>query len=641
LTGRGERGINVGMMDGEGKQLETFKREELGDVSQTTTQSLSEMDLYLFSKGVHYKVYQTLGAQFVSQDGASGVRFAVWAPNAVKVALIGDFNAWKPSASPMRSTGESGVWELFLPGLGEGVRYKFLITTEEGQVLEKSDPYAFRSETRPQNASVTCRRDLFVWTDEDWMAKRGALNAPVNVYEVHLGSWKKGDDEFLDYRQLARELSSYCKEMGYTHIELLPIMEHPLDESWGYQVTGFYSATSRYGSLQDLKWFVNWMHQQGIGVIFDWVPAHFPNDGFGLAHFDGQPLYEHEDPNKGFHPHWNTHIFDYGRPEVSNFLIGSALYWIEELHVDALRVDAVASMLYLDYGRDDGQWIPNEHGGVENLEAIEFLKHLNSIIHQRAPDVWTIAEESTAFPGITRAVHEGGLGFTMKWNMGWMNDSISFFQRIFSDRSGRFLDAVHPYSYAFLERFMLPLSHDEVVHLKKSLLSKMPGKSEVPFANLLLLLTCMLCHPGKKLLFMGGEIGQLGEWDCKGELEWSLLDHAPHRAFQEDVKALNHLYLHSPALWERDFDPETLEWFHPCESKTGVAAYLRKGNEQQLLCVHNFSDRAYRDFTLRASFDSMNEIYSSEETVDTPVAQNGREMRLALPPFSTRIFEVS
>ena len=613
--------------------------------------SVSEMDLHLFAEGKHYELYRMLGAHPCTHQGVAGTRFAVWAPSARSVSLAADFNHWDTRVNPMRNMGHSGVWELFVPGLDEGQNYKFAIHTATGETILKADPYAFQAELRPKTASVVARFDDFGWEDEAWVKRRERNKGqpqPMNIYELHLGSWKQKDGQFLNYREIARELVSYCEEMGFTHVELLPIAEHPLDESWGYQVTGFFSATSRYGSLRDFQAFVNTLHTHGIGVIMDWVPAHFPTDDFALARFDGTALYEHADPREGYHPHWNTYIFNYGRNEVANFLIANALFWLREMHIDGLRVDAVASMLYRDYGREHGEWIPNRHGGRENLEAIEFLKHLNCVTHQRHPGTLVIAEESTAFPAITRPVHYGGLGFDLKWNMGWMNDTLRYFERDPIHRKYHHNDLTFGLLYAFSENFALVLSHDEVVHGKRSLLSKMPGDMWQQFANLRLLYSYLCCQPGKNLLFMGGEIAQWVEWNCKKELEWFLLDYQTHKGIQNFVKAMNHLVLDRSALWERDFDGSGFEWVDHGDSQNSVISYRRKSASGELLCVHNFTPSTHQDYLL-----PLKGLTGVEQVLNSDDSQFGGSgmwsgkpqitpegLRLSLAPLATMIYAI-
>ncbi len=610
--------------------------------------TIGEMDAFLFNKGCHYELYQVLGAQLKEIQGIQGVQFAVWAPDAKSVRLAGDFNHFNGCFHPMRSMGSSGIWELFMPGVKEGEKYKFEILSKKGTLCLKSDPYAFCFEKRPLTASVVANVNAFAWTDHAWIQKRcdHSLNCPMNVYEVHLGSWKKKNQEFINFRELAADLANYCHEMGFTHVELLPIMEHPLDESWGYQVIGFFAPTSRHGTVEDFQYFVNYMHERQLGVILDWVPAHFPMDDFALYRFDGTALYEHEDPRKGMHPHWQTAIFNYGRKEVSNFLIASALFWFDKMHVDGLRVDAVASMLYLDYGRSQGEWIPNVEGGHYNLEAIEFLKHLNSVVHKRFPGVVMIAEESSSFLGVS---HPEGLGFDFKWNMGWMNDTLRYFQRDLLFRKYHQNELTFSLLYAFSEKFILVLSHDEVVHEKRSLLAKMPGSDWQKFAGLRLLLSYMIGHPGKKLLFMGGEIGQWSEWNCEQSLDWHLLDFPAHRGIQKVVAALNHLYIRSPALWKNDFHWEGYEWVDFSDAEQSVIAYLRKTEEQILLFVHHFS----AEFRLSYKIGLKN-IKKVEEILNTDDESFGGSGQLnpsididpngiviCLSPLATMIFEVS
>jgi 1,4-alpha-glucan branching enzyme len=613
--------------------------------------TFGELDQHLLGRGVHYQLYQALGAHTLEHQGVLGTKFAVWAPNAQAVALVADFNHWDGRVNPMRSMGSSGVWELFVPGVGQGEKYKFEIRTQEGHLRLKADPCASWSEMRPRNASVVWDVNGFAWSDQAWMERRSwgrGQSRPMVVYEVHLGSWKKDGGEFLNYRTLAHQLAAYCKEMHFTHVELLPITEHPLDESWGYQVTGFYAVTARYGTPTDFQYFVNYMHQEGIGVFLDWVPAHFPMDDFSLAQFDGSYLYEHEDPRKGYHPHWNTYIFNYGRTEVSNFLLASALYWLESMHVDGLRVDAVASMLYLDYGRQGGEWIPNAYGGRENLEAIEFLKHLNAVVHERCPGALVCAEESSSFMGVTHPLEWGGLGFDMKWNMGWMNDTLRYFHKDPIYRPYHHNDLTFGLLYAFSERFMLVLSHDEVVHGKKSLLSKMPGDDWQKFANLRLLYSYMLCQPGKKLLFMGGEIGQWSEWYCKEELHWFLLQYARHQGMQRLVREMNALYQERPELWEFDREARGFEWIDFADTHNSVVSYLRKNASSALVCVHHFSPACHESYVIRLPHvRAIRELFSSDRAeyggsgvvnAAPAILEQGVQVRLA--PLATMVFEV-
>ena len=616
-----------------------------------------EIDSHLFNKGVHYKLYEHLGAHLTVHQDVAGVKFSVWAPSAMRVALVGDFNFWDGRTNPMRTMGSSGVWELFVPGLKELERYKFEIKTQQGEVLVKADPFELASELRPLTASVVANINKFEWCDQEWIASRqrdALLPKPINIYELHLGSWKTNHGHYHNYREIAVDLAAYCKEMGFTHVELMPIEEHPLDESWGYQVTGFFAVTSRYGTPEDFQFFVDFLHQNNVGVILDWVPGHFPTDHFSLARFDGTALYEHEDPRQGYHPHWSTLIFNYGRHEVTNFLIANALFWIELMHIDGLRVDAVASMLYRDYGREEGQWIPNAFGGRENIEAIEFLKHLNAVVHQKFPGILTIAEESTAFPGVTQSVEHNGLGFDYKWNMGWMNDTLRYFHKDPLFRRHHHNDLTFGMLYAYSERFVLVLSHDEVVHGKGSLLSKMPGDYWQKFANLRLLLTYMMCQPGKKMLFMGAELGQFSEWWVKEEIHWHLLQYPSHQGIQNLSKAINHFYLNHPPLWERDTDFTGFEWVNFDDVDNSVISYRRKGSSPyELLCVHNFTPTYHpRYFLNLPGIVSIQEVFSSDlehfggsgkknETVE--ICREGDKVvgiNLQVAPLATMIFEI-
>lgn len=621
--------------------------------------TFGKLDQYLFGKGVHYELYRVMGARLTTHQGVNGVKFAVWAPDARRVSVVSDLNYWDGRLNPMRSLGESGIWELFIPGMAEGDKYKFEIKTQSRAVFLKADPYAYSAQLRPLTASVVANVERFQWQDQDWITKRTLHKSdakPLNIYEVHLGSWKKkADGSFLSYRELAQELVHYCLEMGFTHLELMPIQEHPLDESWGYQVTGFYAASSRFGKPEDFQWFVNHAHLNNIGIILDWVPGHFPTDDFSLARFDGTALYEHEDPRKGFHPHWSTLIFNFGRHEVANFLIANALFWFEQMHVDGLRVDAVASMLYLDYGREEGQWIPNQFGNKENLEAIEFLKHMNSIVHQRVPGILTIAEESTSYSKVSYPVEEGGLGFDLKWNMGWMNDTLRYFSKDMIFRNHHQNDLTFGLIYAFSERFVLVLSHDEVVHGKHNLLAKMPGDMWQQFANLRLLFSYMICQPGKKLLFMGGEIGQWNEWACKGSIEWDLLKFPSHQGIQNIVKDLNHFYLENDSLWAGDFHHSTFEWVDFQDQTNSVISYLRKGPSGILFCVHNFTPVYHSDYIFPLSnVASIKEVFNSDAhqyggsgkfNHQPEIIIDGYgfacQVRLQIAPLATSIFKVS
>lgn len=596
---------------------------------------IGEIDLFLFNQGSHYHLYSVLGAQ-VKQGG---VQFAVWAPNAAGVSLVGDFNHWNGRMNPMRSMGSSGIWELFIPGLQEGEKYKFEIRTKEGYLRLKSDPFAFYSQLRPETASIAYDLKHYPW--RPWTAKKGAMN----IYELHLGSWKNYGKEFPNYREIALDLGQYCKEMGFTHVELLPIMEHPLDESWGYQVTGFFAATSRYGTPRDFQFFVDHLHSEGIGVLLDWVPAHFPTDDYSLNRFDGTALYEHEDPRKGIHPHWQTAIFNYGRKEVANFLIASALFWLDTMKVDGLRVDAVASLLYLDYGRKAGEWIPNPDGTHFNLEAIEFLKALTAIVHERFPNALLIAEESSSFAKVT---HPEGLNFDLKWNMGWMNDTLRYFSKDPIYRKHHQNDLTFSLLYAFSEKFLSPLSHDEVVHGKGSLVSKMPGPDWQKFAHLRLLYSYMICHPGKKLTFMGAEIGQWKEWDCKNHLDWDLLQYPLQKGIFELFRSLNHFYLKNPALWERDFEWEGYEWIDFSDQENSVISYLRKGSAQRLVCVHNFTPELHAKYWIplkaihrgREVFNSDREEYGGSNQINREISFQTDGFFIVLGPLATVILEV-
>ncbi|MBI3999106.1 MAG: 1,4-alpha-glucan branching protein GlgB [Candidatus Omnitrophica bacterium] len=549
---------------------------------------ITDYDLYLIGEGTHFKSYEKFGAHFKTFHHILGVHFAVWAPNAKSVSVVGNFNHWQAGAHPMTKIGDSGVWGLFIPGLQEGEVYKYAIRSwVDDEVRIKADPYAFQAELRPRTASVVTSLNHHPWKDEEWLEKRSQTNpltAPISIYETHLGSWKKQGrqgEAFLSYRDLAHQLVEYVKSMGYTHIELLPIMEHPLDQSWGYQVVSLYAPTSRFGKAEDFMYFVDHCHQNGIGVILDWVPSHFPKDGHGLAYFDGKQIYAYDNWKKGEHKDWATFIFDYGRNEVRNFLISNALFWLEKYHIDGLRVDAVASMIYLDYSRKEGEWEPNQYGGRENLEAISFLKKFNEEVHAHHKGVLTIAEESTAWGGVSRPTYLGGLGFSMKWNMGWMNDTLEYFSKNSVHRKHHQDMLTFSMLYAFTENFILPLSHDEVVHGKASLIYKMPGDDWQRFANVRLFLGLMYGHPGKKLLFMGCDFAQTREWDSNLSLDWHFLGYQPHREVSQFVRDLNQVYKNHPALYEVDFEWPGFEWIDFSDSGSSLLSFVRWSKDKQ------------------------------------------------------------
>jgi len=561
------------------------------------TPLLTEFDLHLLAEGNHYDNYEKLGAHLIEVDGKKGTRFAVWAPNAEAVSVIGDFNGWDRTSHPMRNRPEAGVWEVFIPGIGSGALYKYFIRSRErGYQVEKSDPYAFAAEIRPRTASKVWDLSGYDWRDAEWMASRGPKNArdaPISIYEVHLGSWMRAPEEggWLTYRDLAPRLAEYVTKMGFTHIELMPVTEHPFDASWGYQTVGYYAPTSRFGTPREFMFFIDTLHQAGIAVLVDWVPAHFPKDDHGLAYFDGTHLYEHADERQGVHPDWDTLIFNYGRREVRNFLIGSALFWLDRYHIDGLRVDAVASMLYLDYGRKEGEWVPNRHGGRENLEAVDFLRRFNEHVYAEHPDTMTVAEESTSWPMVSQPTYMGGLGFGYKWNMGWMNDILAYMEQDPIHRRYHHEKITFSMLYAFTENFILPFSHDEVVHMKKAMLDKMPGDDWQKFANLRALYGYMFTHPGKKLLFMGSEFGQWREWTHEESMDWHLLEYAPHQQLQHWVRDLNHFYRSEGALFEIDSDHHGFEWIDCNDNQSSVISFLRRGKTpgDELLVVCNFT----------------------------------------------------
>jgi len=583
---------------------------------------LGEDDLYLFNEGNHFKLYEKMGAQIVEVEGVPGVAFSVWAPTAERVSLVGNFNGWDGRRHPMRPRGASGVWELFMPGFGVGEIYKYEVKARyRGYTVSKADPYGFASEVRPNTASVVSDIRRFDWHDGEWMTHRKdrqSLQSPVSIYEVHLGSWKRGgDDRFLTFHELAETLVPYAREQGFTHLELLPITEHPYDGSWGYQTTGYFAPTSRFGSPADFAHFVDAAHQAGLGIILDWVPAHFPKDQHGLAFFDGTHLYEHVDPRLGEHQDWGTYIFNFGRNEVREFLFNSALFWLDKYHIDGLRVDAVASMLYLDYSRQSGEWIPNEFGGRENLEAVDFLKRFNELVHEYFPDVLTFAEESTSWPMVSRPTYLGGLGFDLKWNMGWMHDMLKYMGQDPIYRRYHHNNLTFSLLYAFTENFILPLSHDEVVHGKRSLLSRMPGDAWQQFANLRTLYAYMTAHPGKKLLFMGGEFGQWIEWAEGQGLDWNLLDYDPHRGLQACLRDLNRLYAVEPALHEQDFTWEGFEWIDFRDVDHSIISFVRRARnfDDQIVVLANFTPvprQGYRVGVPRPGF--YREIFNSDST---------------------------
>ncbi len=626
-------------------------------------QVLTDYDLHLINEGTHHRLYEKLGAHLIEIDGVEGVHFAVWAPNASGVSVIGDFNRWDPSRHQMRVLGNSGVWEIFIPGVKENSMYKFEIRSRFNHVRIKSDPLGFYSELRPKTSTIVCDIERYRWSDDEWMEKRKVkdiFKSPISIYELHPGSWMRVPDEgnrFLTYTELAYHLIPYVKEMGFTHIELLPITEHPFDGSWGYQTTGYYSPTSRYGNPNDLMYFIDMCHRNDIGVIIDWVPSHFASDDHGLRFFDGTCLYEHEDPKKGYHPDWSSLVFNYGRNEVRNFLVSSALFWLDKYHIDGLRVDAVASMLYLDYSRREGEWVPNIYGGKENLEAIYFIKYLNETLHHYYPGVLTIAEESTAWPMVSRPTYLGGLGFSMKWNMGWMHDILEYFSKDPVYRKYHHNNLTFSLLYAFTENFILPLSHDEVVHGKGSLLCKMPGDVWQKFANLRLLYGFMYAHPGKKLLFMGSEFGQWNEWNHDTSLDWHLLQYESHRKLRKYVIDLNSLYRSEPSLYEIDFDYNGFEWIDFHDTEKSIISFMRKGKDPDdfLVFVFNFtpvlrmnyrigvpSKRYYREILNSDSYEYWGSNvgnYGGVMAEDIPFHGRPYSINITLPPLGMLVFK--
>jgi 1,4-alpha-glucan branching enzyme len=624
---------------------------------------LTDHDIYLFKEGSHARLYEKFGCHLGQQEGVAGAHFSVWAPNAQNVSVIGDWNGWSQDAHPLAARWDgSGVWEGFVAGVSHGQAYKFFIDSRIGGYrVEKADPFAFFAEAPPRTGSRAWKLD-YAWGDADWMASRGganALDAPMSIYEMHLGSWRRVPEDgnrSLSYREIAQPLADYAHEMGFTHVELMPVTEHPFYGSWGYQTTGYYAPTARYGTPEDFMYLVDILHQRGIGVILDWVPSHFPSDEHGLGYFDGTALYEHADPKQGFHPEWKSAIFNYGRNEVRGFLISSALYWLDRYHVDGLRVDGVASMLYLDYGREEGEWVPNRYGGRENIEAVEFLRALNQAVYRDHPDVQTMAEESTSWPMVSRPVYLGGLGFGIKWNMGWMHDTLKYMSQDPVHRKYHHDQLTFSIWYAFFENFVLPLSHDEVVYGKGSLINKMPGDTWRQFANLRMLFGYMWGHPGKKLLFMGGEFGQRREWAHEGSLEWHVLQHPEHEGLRRWVADLNRLYRSEPALYQVDFDQSGFEWVDCNDSEQSVLSFLRKprGGGAPVLVVCNFTPVPRMNYIVGVPRGGYwREIANSDATLyggsgmgnlggvdSAPVAAHGRfhSLALTLPPLSVLMF---
>ena len=621
----------------------------------------ADLPVYLFKQGNNCEAYRFFGAHQKERAGEMGVEFRVWAPHAAAISVVGDFNSWKPGSHPMKKVDDDSIWELFIPGIKEFDVYKYCVTTRGGDLVFKSDPYAFHTETRPSNGSKVYNIDNFVWHDADWQASqktKDAINGPMNIYEMHAGSWKMQEgDKPYNYSELADLLIPYIQEMGYTHVELLPVMEYPFDGSWGYQVSGYFAPTSRYGTPKDFMAFVDKLHQAGIGVIMDWVPAHFPKDQFGLYMFDGEPCYEDPNPRRGEHKEWGTMVFDFGRKEVESFLISSALFWLEQYHIDGLRVDAVASMLYLDYNRRDGEWEPNKNGGKENLEAVAFLQKLNTTVLGRHPEKYMIAEESTAWPMVTKPASDGGLGFNFKWNMGWMNDMLSYMKTDPLFRSGNHNKVTFSFFYAFSENFVLPISHDEVVHGKCSLINKMPGEYDDKFANLRTFFGYMMAHPGKKLLFMGQEFGQFNEWYEAKPLDWELLDYDKHQQLQNYVKTLNQFYKDHPAFWQVDYSWEGFQWIVPDDYQQSVVAFLRKDAAgKQIMIVCNFTPVLRESYIMGAPVaGSYKELLNSDDAAfggsglhhnkavrskKVPMHGFDQSITITLPPLSAVYFEV-
>lgn len=585
---------------------------------------IAPFDLYLFGKGVHWDVYRILGAHRMSDGQNNGWRFAVWAPNAANVSVVGDFNDWEVGKHPLYSVGTSGIWACFIPDLAKGQCYKYAVEFQNGHVSFKADPYAMFAELRPGNAARLWPLDGFEWTDDKWMDARRAHGLPLDkamsVYEVHPGSWRWGGDnygDFQNYRELADQLVPYVAELGFTHVEFMPLSEHPLDQSWGYQTSHYFAPTSRYGEPDDLRYLVDTLHNAGIGIYLDWVPGHFPKDEWCMGRFDGTALYEHEDPRRGEHPDWGTYIFNYGRHEVRNFLFANALYWLKEFHFDGLRIDAVASMLYLDYSREEGEWIPNEFGGRENLDAVDFLRELNKVVHAHYPGASVIAEESTSWPGVSRPIYAGGLGFSFKWNMGWMNDTLDYFAKNPVHRSYHHNNLTFSMLYAFTENFILPVSHDEVVHGKGALLSKMPGDYWQQFANMRLFLSYMWSHPGKKLLFMGAEFGQWNEWNSNTPLDWNLFDYPAHRGIASTVRDLNRILCQEPAMYEVDHEWQGFEWIDHNDWQGSTISFMRKSRSGELmLWAFNFTPVVREDYVLGCPHGGhWSEVFNSDAAI--------------------------
>ena len=620
---------------------------------------LGDLDLHYFGEGRHQHAWKVLGSHLREIDGIAGCLFAVWAPAVTRISVVGDFNQWNGLRHPMRNRGHSGIWELFIPGLQPGDSYKYEILTQKGELLLKADPYGQQMAIRPDTTTRISAPNGYQWGDGGWLQQRQQWDwqhAPLSIYELHLGSWRRdADGGFLDYRTLADQLVPYVEGLGYTHIELLPIMEHPLDESWGYQVSGYFAPTARFGEAEGLRYLVDLCHQHNIGVILDWVPAHFPKDAFALARFTGEAVYEYADPRRGEHQDWGTLIFDYGRNEVRNLLISSALYWIEEFHFDGLRVDAVAAMLYLDYSRKAGEWSPNQYGGREHLEAIAFLREFNEVVHERFPGVMTMAEESTAWPMVSRPTYAGGLGFTMKWNMGWMNDTLAYIEQNPIHRKYHQDKLTFSQLYAYSENFVIPFSHDEVVHLKRSMLDKMPGDEWQHFANLRLLYSYQYAHPGKKLLFMGGEFGQWSEWSEQGQLDWPLTQLPAHQGVMRLITDLNQLYRNEPALHRLDFDQHGFQWIDCHDSDQSALSFIRCADGQHLICIFNFTPvpregyrigvpeaGCYRErLNSDSSYYGGSDLGNSGKTQSEPTPWMGfrHSLELNLPPLGALILQ--